>query len=155
MILWTIQTQKLAIVNWKLSYNMRISWQWRFANCIKSTKFIQFLFSKLNVKTFSQWLKPDPCQTHQHKTDHTTPDSCQTQTPPDPTIGTTIASFAFLATRLATVRTYFQFFPHRTNGTLIQSSVTCCYIRSRLLFLFCCHYCLRHCLRLLYTSYMF
>jgi hypothetical protein len=33
-----------------------------------------------------------------------TPDFCQTQTLPDPTVGTAITSFAFLATRVATVR---------------------------------------------------
>jgi hypothetical protein len=47
--------------------------------------------SKLNVKTSSRRLKPDSCQTHQHKTDRLTPDSRQTQTPPDSTIGSTIA----------------------------------------------------------------
>jgi hypothetical protein len=62
------------------------------------------------VKTSSRRLKPDSCQTHQHKTEHLIPDSRQTQSPPDPTIGATIESFAFLATRVATVRTWFQFF---------------------------------------------
>jgi hypothetical protein len=51
-----------------------------------------------------------------------TPDSCQKQTPPDRTIGTTLALFAFLATRVATVRTKFALF--RTNSALIQASVT-------------------------------
>jgi hypothetical protein len=32
--------------------------------------------------------------------------------------------FAFHATRVATVRTTFQFVPYRTNGALVQSSVT-------------------------------
>jgi hypothetical protein len=45
-----------------------------FADIIESTKFIKFL-SKLNVKTCSQWLKPDSCKTHQHKTDHLISDS--------------------------------------------------------------------------------
>jgi hypothetical protein len=95
-----------------------------FANRSESTKFITFLETKLNEKTSSRRLKPDSCQTRQHKTDRLTPDSRQTQTPPDPTIGSTIASFAFLPTRVATVGTSFQFFPHRTNGALVQSSVT-------------------------------
>jgi hypothetical protein len=76
-----------------------------FANRNENTTFIKFIFIKLNVKTSSRRLKPDSCQTHQHKTDRLTPDSRQTQTPPDPTIGATIASFAFLAATVATVRT--------------------------------------------------
>jgi hypothetical protein len=93
-----------------------------------------YIFYKLNVKTSSRLLKPDSCQTHQHKTDRLTPDSRQTHTPPDPIAGVTIVSFAFLVTRVATVRTWFEFFPHRTNGALVQSSVTDIgyYIMSRL-----------------------
>jgi hypothetical protein len=45
---------------------------------------------KLNLKIFSQRLKPD---------------SCQTLTPPDPTIGATRALFLYIATTVATVRT--------------------------------------------------
>jgi hypothetical protein len=63
-----------------------------------------YLLSKLNMKTSSRRLKPNFSQTHQHKTERLTPDSRQTQTPPDPTIGSTTASFAFLATEVATVR---------------------------------------------------
>jgi hypothetical protein len=44
------------------------------------------------------------CQTHQHKTDRLTLDSRKVQTPPDPAIGATILSFAFLPTRATTVR---------------------------------------------------
>jgi hypothetical protein len=36
------------------------------------------------MKTSSRRLKPDSRQTHQHKIDRQTPDSRQTQTPPDP-----------------------------------------------------------------------
>jgi hypothetical protein len=50
------------------------------------------------VKTSSRLPKPVSCQTHQHKTDRLIPDSRQTQTPSDPTIGATIASFTFLHT---------------------------------------------------------
>jgi hypothetical protein len=41
---------------------------------------------------------------------------------PDPTMHAAIASFQFLTTTVATVRTYFVFLPHRTNGALVQSS---------------------------------
>jgi hypothetical protein len=53
-------------------------------------------------------------------------DSHQTQTPPDPTI----ASFAFLATKSPPSELNFNFFSHRTNGALVQSSMTniVCYI---------------------------
>jgi hypothetical protein len=75
------------------------------ASCCKSHCLFKIykisLKSKSNVKTSSRRQKADSCQTHQHKTDRLSPDSSQTQTPPDPTI----ASFAFLATRVATVRT--------------------------------------------------
>jgi hypothetical protein len=85
------------------------------------------------MKTSSRRLKPDSCQTHQHKTDRLTPGSRQTQTPPDSTVGATIALFAFLATGVATVRTQFKLFLHQTNGVLVQSSVTVIghYIMSR------------------------
>jgi hypothetical protein len=57
------------------------------------------------MKTYSLLLtKPDSCQTHQRKTDRLTPDSRQTQAPPHLTVGTTMASFVFFATRVATVR---------------------------------------------------
>jgi hypothetical protein len=75
-----------------------------FENGTESTTFIKFIY-KVNKKWTSRGLKPDLCQTHQHKTDRLTPDSRHFQTPPDPTIGTTTASFAFLANRGATVRT--------------------------------------------------
>jgi hypothetical protein len=45
--------------------------------------------------------------------------SRQTQTPPDTSIGATIASFAFLDTRIATVRTSI-FFPLHKNGALVD-----------------------------------
>jgi hypothetical protein len=54
--------------------------------------------------------KPDFCQTHQHRTDHLTPNSGQMQTLPDPTMGSTTACFAFSATRVATVRYQFYVF---------------------------------------------
>jgi hypothetical protein len=38
--------------------------------------------------------------------------------------GNTIALFAILVTRVASIRTYCHFFPHFTNGALVQSSVT-------------------------------
>jgi hypothetical protein len=41
------------------------------------------------------WLQSDSCY-RQHKTDQLAPDSSKTQTPPDPIIGSTAASFAFL-----------------------------------------------------------
>jgi hypothetical protein len=56
------------------------------------------------MKTSSRQLKSG-MQNYQHKTDPLTPDSRQMQTPPDPTIGVIIASFAFLATKVATVKT--------------------------------------------------
>jgi hypothetical protein len=57
------------------------------------------------MKTSSRQAKSDSCQTQRHKTDRLTPDSSQAQTPPDHIIGTTIALFAFLATRVTTART--------------------------------------------------
>jgi hypothetical protein len=53
-----------------------------------------------------------------------TPDSRHKQTPPDPTINATTALSAFPATRVASVRNYVKFFSHRTNGALVESSVT-------------------------------
>jgi hypothetical protein len=46
------------------------------------------------------------------------------QTPPDPTMGTTIASFVFLATTVTSVRTQFYLFHHHMNDALVQFSVT-------------------------------
>jgi hypothetical protein len=66
---------------------------------------MKYLLSKLNIFTAT---KPVPDK--QHKTDRLTPDFHQTQTPPDPIIDVNTASFAFLAVRVATVRTSFQFF---------------------------------------------
>jgi hypothetical protein len=43
-------------------------------------------------------------QMHQIITDRLTPESRQTHTPPYTTIGSTVASFAFLASRVASVR---------------------------------------------------
>jgi hypothetical protein len=121
------------------------------ANHTESTTFMEFLYienqvwkiygislySKLNVKTSPLWLKPDSYQIHQQKPSawlHVS-DSCQIQTLPDPITGITTA-FAFLATKVTTVRIQFQFLPHSTNGTFIQSSMTDTgyyeYIRSRL-----------------------
>jgi hypothetical protein len=76
------------------------------------------------MKTFWQQLKPNFFQTQPHKNESMTPDSHQTYTWPDPTIDSTIVSFALFATRVSTVRTSFQFFPHHTNGAVVQSSVT-------------------------------
>jgi hypothetical protein len=64
-------------------------------------------YSKLNMKISSPRLKTG---SYQHKTDRLTPDSSQKQTSSDPTAGATMAQFAFLATRVATVRTYLNFF---------------------------------------------
>jgi hypothetical protein len=85
------------------------------------------------VKTSSRQLKPDSCQTHQHKTDRLIPDTRQKHTQPDSTIGAITAAFEFFATTVATARTLFKFFPHRTNGALVQLSLTDIgyYIRSR------------------------
>jgi hypothetical protein len=75
-----------------------------FANKLKVQKSYNIsLSSKLNVKTSLRRLIPDSSQTHQHKTDRLASDSCQTQIPPDIAIGATIALFAFLATRVATI----------------------------------------------------
>jgi hypothetical protein len=63
-----------------------------FVNCTEGIKLVISLQSKLNVKASSWQLKPDSSQTYQHKTDRLTPES-------------TIALFAFLATRVSTVRT--------------------------------------------------
>jgi hypothetical protein len=76
------------------------------------------------VKTSSRRLKPDSYQTHQHKIDRLTPNSRQTHTALDTTIGATTVSFAFLTASVATVRTSFQFFSHRTNGAFVQLSLT-------------------------------
>jgi hypothetical protein len=62
------------------------------------------------MKTSSRLLKPGSCQTHQHKTDRLNPDSSQMKTPPYPITAITLASFAFLATTVVTVRTDFNCF---------------------------------------------
>jgi hypothetical protein len=72
---------------------------------LKVQNLLNFVKSKLNMKTFSRQLKPDSCQTHQFKNDLLTPYSWQTRTPPYPTIGGTIASFALVATTSFTIRT--------------------------------------------------
>jgi hypothetical protein len=95
-----------------------------FSNCIESTRFRTFLYEVKNVKTSSQQLMSDFCQMHQHKTYCLTTYSRQTHPPPNPTIGTTISSFAFLATRVATIRTFFQFCLQCMNSALVQSSMT-------------------------------
>jgi hypothetical protein len=89
------------------------------------------------VKTSSRRLKPDSCQTHQHKTDRLTTDSRQTLTPPD----TTIASFAFLATRVTAVRTFPASHERRTRPG--KPNGHGCYIMSILLLLIVS--CLYHC----------
>jgi hypothetical protein len=82
------------------------------------------------VKTSSWWLKPDSCQMNQHRTHRLTADSCQMYTSWDPTVGTATASFAFLATRITTIRTNFQLFLHCGNGAVVgavtKHSVFCC-----------------------------
>jgi hypothetical protein len=87
-----------------------------FANRIKSRKHI-FLI-KLNVKTSSRKLKQISYEKHQHKTDLLTPNHIS----PSPTI----ASFTFLATIVAAVRTLFTFFffPDGKNCELLWSSVS-------------------------------
>jgi hypothetical protein len=58
----------------------------------------------------------------QHKTGGLTPANCRlSQIPPQTPLP---RLFYFLATRVATVRTYFKFIPHHTNGALEQSSLT-------------------------------
>jgi hypothetical protein len=74
------------------------------------------------MKTYSQRLGPDTCKMHQQKAYSLTPYSRQKQTPR--TIGATPASFAFLATRVATTRTQFQSFPDGAFGVLVASGVT-------------------------------
>jgi hypothetical protein len=76
------------------------------------------------VKTSSQRLKPDFWQMHPHKTDRLTPDSTQQQNAfyARSRHGTTV-SFVFLSARISTVIIYFYFLLHRTNGTLVESSV--------------------------------
>lgn len=60
------------------------------------------------------------------------PDFRQAQTPPD----FTTVSLEFLATRVATLEPHFSLFPNRTNGALVELSVTVIgyYFRSKLLF---------------------
>jgi hypothetical protein len=76
------------------------------------------------MKTSSRRLKPDSCQTHQHKTDRLTPDSRQTQTPPDPTTGATQPHLHLLLPESPQSELDSNFFLHRTNGALVQPSVT-------------------------------
>jgi hypothetical protein len=71
---------------------------------IEVIKLKDFFLTEFNVKTSSRRLKPDSCQTHQHKTDRLTPDFRQTQTPPDTTVGATFPSCTFFATRVAIIR---------------------------------------------------
>jgi hypothetical protein len=85
-------------------------------------KSYNFLKSKLNMKTSARRLKPDSCQTHQHKADRLPPDLRQTQTPPDLTIGATISLIAFLATSRYR-RNLISALPHRTNAAFVQTSV--------------------------------
>jgi hypothetical protein len=79
------------------------------------------------VKTSSQRLTSDFCQTHQHQTNRPTPDFVR------PTVGAITASLVFLHTRVFTVRTQFQFFLRGKKGALVQTNVTDigCYPRSR------------------------
>lgn len=89
-----------------------------FAYRTKSIKFIKFILSKLNLKTYSRRLKSDSCETKQHETDPLA------------------AEFRHrhhhnLLHFFATVRTWFPCLPHHA---LIQPSVTDIdyYISSRL-----------------------
>jgi hypothetical protein len=60
------------------------------------------------------WSQIDSCQTNQQKR------TTRFQTPPDPII----APSALLATTVATLRTWFQILPNRTNGAVVHSNVT-------------------------------
>jgi hypothetical protein len=60
-----------------------------------------------------------PARSTNIKTDRLVSDS-----PSDPTLGATITTYAFLATWIAAVRIWFQFFRHLTNRALLQSNVT-------------------------------
>jgi hypothetical protein len=81
-----------------------------FASCIGSTKFIIFFMDytkceNIFTPTEVRFLPNAPTQNRP-------PDSRlrQTQTSPDPTVRSTTLSFPLIATRVATVRTQFQFF---------------------------------------------
>jgi hypothetical protein len=83
-----------------------------FANRIESTKFIvNFTWKHLH----GDWNQIPAKRTNTKMT-------AWLQTPPDPTIGATITSFAFIAIRVTTVRTWFKFY--RTKGALVQSNMT-------------------------------
>jgi hypothetical protein len=77
-----------------------------FVNHIESATLKKVsLLSKLNATVYSLQLKSDSCQSHKLENNRLTPDSHQTETPPDYTISTIIAFFAFAAIRIATVKT--------------------------------------------------
>jgi hypothetical protein len=100
---WTVDVLSISTVNPIII----------FSNRVECTNFIKFLY-KLNWTwkhvqgTQVRFLRNAPTQIRP-------PDSkllphTHTQTHTDATIGAAIAPFAFLSTRVATVRTYFQFF---------------------------------------------
>jgi hypothetical protein len=87
-----------------------------FADRIESTKFIKCFYKVKYENSFTEtearFLPKAPTQNSRRL-----PNA-------DLTTGINTDSFAFLAFRVATFRTRFQFFPHRSNGALAQSSVT-------------------------------
>jgi DsbC/DsbD-like thiol-disulfide interchange protein len=75
------------------------------ANRNKSTIFITFLVKEIKCENICTATEARFLPNAPTKADRLTPDSRQTQTTPAPTIGATIAWFASLASRVATVRT--------------------------------------------------
>jgi hypothetical protein len=64
----------LKIIQFITTLSLKIALKYSFKISLKSESY---------MKTISQRLKPESFKTRQHKTDRLTPDSCQTQTPPD------------------------------------------------------------------------
>jgi hypothetical protein len=78
-----------------------------FANRIENTKFVKFLLVNWMLKHLNgDWSQIAAKPTNKKPEAWLqTEESRQTQTSPDPTIGATLASFAFLAMRVANVKT--------------------------------------------------
>jgi hypothetical protein len=71
------------------------------------------------VKTSIRRLKPHSCKTNQYNSDRLTPEKPNVDSAKPHHNVVRIS-----AIRVATVRTQLQFFQHRTNETVVQSSVT-------------------------------
>jgi hypothetical protein len=69
-----------------LGYASCSAWNLTFIHILKK--------SKLNLRIFWLWLKPNSLQTNQYKAERLTPYSLQTHTATDLTTGVTIASFS-------------------------------------------------------------